>query len=128
MSLNRKLAYLADADITIADVREAVAALRWLGLKTVTGIHRIAAHCNVAPRRIRTLFHRDQTFFVSPNERRSLALSIATLFDNIADDCEAHADRCRDKADALRFRERQQLVLPLGGDKWGGDTRQRRAA
>lgn len=128
MSNHRNLAYLKDADITIADVREAVAALRWLGYKTVAGIHKIAMHCNVAPRRIRTLFHRDQTFMVTPNERRSLALSVADLFDRIADDCEAHADKCRVKGDGIRLRERQQLNLPLGGDAWGGKPQRRLAA
>jgi hypothetical protein len=123
------LAYLADADIAIADVREAVAALRWLGHKTVTGLYRIAAHCNVAPRRIRTLFHRDQTFMVTPAERRNLALSIADLFDHIADDCEAYADKCRDKSTAIRARERDQLNSPLGGNEWlGSRTSQRRRA
>lgn len=106
-----------NADIASGDVREAISALRWLGYKTVTGLHRIVEHCHTTPRRIRTLFCRDQIVAVTDSERRSLALSIATLFDNIADDCEAHAERCREKGDALRHRERQ-LLLPLGGEKW----------
>lgn len=126
MLTNRNLEYLADAECAIADVREAVAALRWLGHKTVSGLHKIASHCNVAPRRIRTLFHRDQTFIVSANERRALALSIADLFDRIADDCEAHADRCRGRGDTIRLRERQQLSLPLRDSEWRGSGALRR--
>lgn len=124
----RKISSLANADIASADVRDAVAALRWLGYKTVTGLHRIIEHCQTTPRRIRTLFCRDQIIAVTDSERRSLALSIAMLFDTIADECEAHAERCRKKGDELRIRERQQLLLPLGGDTWEYGASQAKAA
>ena len=122
MTNNRNKAYVTDAEIAIADVREAVGVLRWVGLKTVAGIHKIAAHCNVTPSRVRTLFYRDQTFLVTSPERRSLALSIADLLDRVADECEAHADRCREKGITIRVRERDQLNLPLlgGNNEWSG--------
>lgn len=126
MSSDRNKLYVDDAEIAVADVRDAVAALRWLGHKTVSGMHKVAAHCGVTPSRVRTLFYRDQTFLVFPDERRSLALSIAALFDRIADDCEAYADQCRVRGDAIRLRE--QLSLPLGDDVWGGKSSRRRAA
>jgi hypothetical protein len=127
VSIDRNKLYVDDAETAVADVRDAVAALRWLGHKTVSGMHKVAAHCGVTPSRIRTLFYRDQTFLVFPDERRSIALSIAALFDSIARDCEDHAEVCRVRGDAIRLRE--QLSLPLlGDDIWNGKSPRRRSA
>ena len=114
-----------NTEVASTDVRDAVAALRWLGHKTVSGMHRIVGHCGTTPRRIRTLFHRDQVIAVSAEERRSIALSIAELFDAIATECEAHADKCRAKAETIRLRERDHLNS-LGGDVWPGSTTSQR--
>ena len=50
----------------------------------------------------------------------TIALSIADLFDAIAVECEAHADKCRDKATTIRLRERDCLNSLGGNSQWSG--------
>ena len=100
------------------DVLSVLGILRHAGHTTLSGLHRIAMHCGVPSRRTRTIAFEDQTYTATDEQRRHMALSIADLFDKLADDFEKRAEACRQKGDAIRLRERQQLSLALGGNTW----------
>ena len=114
------------AKVVTTDIRELVGEYRGIGHKTVSALVQIATHCGLAPRRVRTFFFQDRDALVSAQERRSVCLSIATTFDHLADEFEARADRCRDKADAIRHRENRQLDLWGNNDTWGNSGSWRR--
>ena len=110
-----------DAECVIEAVRDCVAEYRRQGVNTVSALQLIANRWNVATRRIRTLFYRDQDISVGADERRSLSLAAAELLHRIADEQEARAARCRAKAEAIRTREKSWVGF-------GGDRQRRRAA
>lgn len=103
------------AECARGDILSVLAVLRQLGWKTMAGFERIARHAGLSPRRPKTIVMRDQPHTVTAEQRRHLALAVADLFDHLADEFEERAQACRDKGDGIRFRERQQLLLPLEG-------------
>lgn len=110
------------AEVARGDIRLVLSALRRLGCKTMDGLDRIARHARLAPRRTKTILMQDYAHVVTDEQRRHLSLAIADLFDRIADEHEEIAERCREKGDAIRHRERHQLALAFGGTQWGERT------
>lgn len=106
------------SEIARDDILACLAVLRKFGHKTVDGLNRIAANAGISPRRTKTIVFEDQSSVVTDEQRRHLALSIADLFDHLADDLEKRAKALQLKADAIRHRERQQLSMFVG-TQWG---------
>ena len=109
---------LDNVETVTGDLRECVAALRGMGQKTTAAIERVAKYWHIQPRRVVTLFYRNQSIMVSSEERRRLALRAAEMLDDIAARLEEKAEISRAKAEAIRNRERLKIE-PLGcGGTW----------
>lgn len=122
--MHRKTACLDNVEAVTEDLRECVSAMRSMGAKTTGALDKVAKFWRVQPRRVITLFYRNQSINIAPEERRTLALRAAEMLDVIADQQEEKAAAHRAKAEQIRFRERQQLILPMWSVKeWHGSMR-----
>lgn len=119
--MRRNVFVLSHNESARDDILSILCVMRQLGRKTMDGLGEIAKHAGLLPRRTKTIVMQDQPCVVTEEQRRHLALAIADLFDKLGDEFEQRAEACREKGDAIRYRERQQLTLELGGGRsWKG--------
>lgn len=105
------------AESAISLVRECVAVLRSRGLKTDAALQDLPSIIDTTPRRVRSLFHREEGRIVLKNEWLSLRYRAGLFFLN-------EAARLRELAD--KYDERgSQLVSGQGEFDW---SEQKRAA
>lgn len=115
---NSNKALLSDAEWVRVDLCDLIAEYRGVGCKTLVALERATKWCGVKARRLFTIFFQNQSYAVTPAQRRSLRLGIANAFDEIADKAFERGARCRLRAELIRLSEEkaEQLELALGGN------------